>query len=158
MAKLDQTKRKQKFADLIKAEGEESDLELDNEIEAMEKINVSKYKKKMELKARLERKNKILEALNTQQQKKKHVSSPKSFKIKSFEDKLLQRIKKRIEEDNELNSGRGPAHTELLNHPSLDNASSINTTLSGRQETLRDQEKESAVEAAKFLKKTGCAH
>jgi len=52
LAKLDQTKRKQKFAELIKAEGEESDLELDNEIEAMEKINVSKYKKKMELKAR----------------------------------------------------------------------------------------------------------
>lgn len=122
-------KRKQKLTELLKAEGEESDLELDNEIEAMEKINVSKYRKKMELKARLERKNKILEALNKQQAKK---LSPKAFKIKSFEDKLLQRIKNRIKEANENESGMGPAHTELLNHPSLDNASSINTTLSGR--------------------------
>ena len=83
MAKLDQTKRKQKFAELIKAEGEESDLELNNEIEAMEKINISINKKKMELKARLERKNKMLEALNTQQQKKKHVMSVLLSRLKS---------------------------------------------------------------------------
>lgn len=64
LARLEETKRKQKFSELLKAEGDDSDLELENEIEAMEKINVSKYRKKMELKARLERKNKILEALN----------------------------------------------------------------------------------------------
>ena len=63
LAKVDETKRKQKLTELMKQDQEESDLELENEIEAMDKINVSKYKKKMEQKARLERKNKILEAL-----------------------------------------------------------------------------------------------
>lgn len=131
LAKVDETKRKQKLTELMKQDQEESDLELENEIEAMDKINVSKYKKKMEQKARLERKNKILEALKNQQPERGvKIKPPKSFKIKSFEDKLLQRIKKRINEVEENNSGVGPDPTELLNHPSLDNASSINTTLS----------------------------